>query len=139
MHNGGRRADIDNNISEIWLHKQILLCIAQSVSQILLESFILAWAPLACSNTMAALCSTLWPQSVAHKKVLAHYRASLFLSHICLISKSRHMKIMSLDCKHSVCTYIKDSSVTLSQFCLGKRHVRLQHSFLSCDVPFNVL
>lgn len=59
---------IDNNISENWLQKQILLCMAQSVSQILLEQFILAWATLACSNTMAALCSTLWPQSVSHKK-----------------------------------------------------------------------
>lgn len=68
VHNGSRRADIDNNISENWLQKQILLCMAQSVSQILLEQFILAWAPLACSNTMAALCSTLWPQSVSHKK-----------------------------------------------------------------------
>lgn len=68
VHNGSRRAHIDNNISENWLQKQILLCMAQSVSQILLEQFILAWAPLACSNTVAALCSTLWPQSVSHKK-----------------------------------------------------------------------
>lgn len=49
---------------------------------------------------------------------------------------------MFLDRKHSVCTYIKDSSVTLFQFRIIKQHVHLQHPFLSCDVvplPFNVL
>lgn len=81
MHNASRWANVDDINSLNWLQKQTLLCISQSVSQILLEQVILAWlASLGLLQHYGCFVFNIMAPNYIPWKVLAQYRVGLFLS-----------------------------------------------------------
>lgn len=83
----------------------------QSKLKVVFEQFILAQATLNCWDELFqqygfVLNITAQTFITLVIKSAAHYSESLFLSFVCLVFKSHHMKNMFMHCKNSVDAYL---------------------------------